>query len=197
MARLKTISQFKSAMTGGGARPNLFEVQLETFPPGITGANWDADKFQYMCKAAQLPASTIASIDVPFRGRTFKVAGDRTIDVWTVTVINDEDFKLRRAFEAWSEHIAKLSNNLGATNPNSYMSSAMVYQLGRGATLNSTTNAGSDSAILASYKFDGIFPTSVSSIDLSYDSGDTIEEFTVEFQVQTYEIISGATAAKA
>ena len=57
MARLKTISDFKSAMTGGGARPNLFEVQLETFPSGITGANWDADKFQYMCKAAQLPAS--------------------------------------------------------------------------------------------------------------------------------------------
>ena len=73
MARFKTISQFKSQLTGGGARPNLFEVQLETFPPGITGANWDADKFQYMCKAAQLPASTIASIDVPFRGRTLKL----------------------------------------------------------------------------------------------------------------------------
>ena len=73
----------------------------------------------------------------------------------------------------------------------------MVYQLGRGSNINSTSNAGSDGAILASYKFDGIFPTSVSSIDLSYDSGDTIEEFTVEFQVQTYEIISGGTAAKA
>ena len=194
MARLKTISQFKSQLSGGGARPNLFEVELTTFPAGIS---WDSDKFKYMCKAANLPASTIASIDVPFRGRTFKVAGDRTIDVWTVTVINDEDFKLRRAFESWSEHIAKLDNNLGATNPNSYMSNATVYQLGRGATANSTTNTGSDSAILASYKFVDIFPTSVSNIDLSYDSGDTIEEFTVEFQVQTYEIISGATAAKA
>ena len=197
MARLKTISQFKSQLSGGGARPNLFEVELTTFPAGIIGANWDSDKFKYLCKAANLPASTIASIDVPFRGRTFKVAGDRTIDVWTVTVINDEDFKLRRAFESWSEHIAKLDNNLGATNPNSYMSNATVYQLGRGATANSTTNTGSDSAILASYKFVDIFPTSVSNIDLSYDSGDTIEEFTVEFQVQTYEIISGSTAAKA
>ena len=194
MARLKTISQFKSQLSGGGARPNLFEVELTTFPAGIS---WDADNFKYMCKAANLPASTIASIDVPFRGRTFKVAGDRTIDVWTVKVINDEDFKLRRAFESWSEHIAKLDNNLGATNPNSYMSNATVYQLGRGATANSTTNTGSDSAILASYKFVDIFPTSVSNIDLSYDSGDTIEEFTVEFQVQTYEIISGSTAAKA
>lgn len=193
MARLKTISQFKSALSGGGARPNLFEVELTTFPTGIT---WDADKFKYLCKAAALPGSNIASIDVPFRGRTFKVAGDRTIDAWTVTIINDEDFKLRRAFESWTELIAKLDNNLGATNPGAYMSNATVYQLGRGSQINSTTNAGADSSILAAYKFIDIFPTSVSPIDLSYDSGDTIEEFTVEFQVQSYEIISSATASK-
>lgn len=193
MARLKTISQFKSALKGGGARPNLFEVELTTLPTGIS---WDADIFKYLCKAAALPASNIANIDVPFRGRIFKVAGDRTIDTWTVTIINDEDFKLRRAFEAWTELIAKLDNNLGATNPGAYMSNATVYQLGRGAQVNSTTNAGSDSSILAAYNFIDIFPTSVSNIDLSYDSGDTIEEFTVEFQVQSYEIISGTTAAK-
>ena len=194
MARLKTISEFKSTLAGGGARPNLFEVELTTFPSAITG--WDADTFKYLCKAANLPASTIASIDVPFRGRTFKVAGDRSIDVWTVTVINDEDFKLRRSFEAWMELIAKLDNNLGATNPSSYMSNATVHQLGRGSTVNSTTNAGADSSILASYNFVDIFPTAVSAIDLSYDSGDTIEEFTVEFQVQSFELIRGATAAK-
>jgi hypothetical protein len=193
VARLKTISQFKSALSGGGARPNLFEVELTTFPTGIS---WDADKFKYLCKAAALPASNIAAIDVPFRGRIFKVAGDRTIDTWTVTIINDEDFKLRRAFEAWTELIAKLDNNLGATQPAAYMSNATVYQLGRGSQINSTTNAGSDSSILAAYKFVDIFPTSVSNIDLSYDSGDTIEEFTVEFQVQSYEIIGGTTAAR-
>ena len=193
MARLKTISQFKSALSGGGARPNLFEVELTTFPTGIS---WDADKFKYLCKAAALPGSNVASIDVPFRGRTFKVAGDRTIDAWTVTIINDEDFKLRRAFESWTELIAKLDNNLGATNPGAYMSNATVYQLGRGSQINSSTNAGADSSILAAYQFIDIFPTSVSPIDLSYDSGDTIEEFTVEFQVQSYEIISSATASK-
>lgn len=193
MARLKTISQFKSALSGGGARPNLFEVELTTFPTGIS---WDADKFKYLCKAAALPGSNVASIDVPFRGRTFKVAGDRTIDAWTVTIINDEDFKLRRAFESWTELIAKLDNNLGATSPNAYMSNATVYQLGRGSQINSSTNAGADSSILAAYQFIDIFPTSVSPIDLSYDSGDTIEEFTVEFQVQSYEIISSATASK-
>ena len=191
---LKTISQFKSTLAGGGARPNLFEVELTTFPSAIPG--WDADTFKYLCKAANLPASTIASIDVPFRGRTFKVAGDRSIDVWTVTVINDEDFKLRRSFEAWMELIAKLDNNLGATNPSSYMSNATVYQLGRGATVNSTTNAGTDSSILAAYQFIDIFPTAVSAIDLSYDSGDTIEEFTVEFQVQSI-IVTGAGGANA
>ena len=94
----KSISQFKSALVGGGARPNLFEVQIVNFPvPG-----WDGDKFKYMCKAAQLPASVIANIDVPFRGRIFKVAGDRTIETWSVTVINDESFKLRNAFEELS-----------------------------------------------------------------------------------------------
>ena len=194
MARLKTISQFKSALRGGGARPNLFEVELTTLPTGIS---WDADTFKYLCKAAAIPASNIAEIGVPFRGRTFKVAGDRTIDNWTVTIINDEDFKLRRAFESWTELVARLDNNLGATNPGAYMSNATVYQLGRGSSVNSTTNTGEDSSILAAYQFIDIFPTNVSNIDLSYDSSDTIEEFTVEFQVQSYEIISGTTATKA
>jgi len=186
----KTISQFKSALIGGGARPNLFEVELTTLPAGIA---WDADNFRYMCKAAALPAQNIASIDVPFRGRTFKVAGDRTIDVWTVTIINDEGFALRRAFESWSEQIAKLDNNLGATDPSAYMVNAKVFQLGRGSVASSQDNSGSSNAVLAEYEFVDIFPTNVSAIDLSYDSSDTIEEFTVEFQVQSFNIISAGT----
>ena len=187
MAKLKTISDFRSKLEGGGSRPNLFEVELTTFPTSITG--WDSEIFTYLCKAAQLPGQTIGAIEVPFRGRTFKVAGDRSIDPWTVTIINDENFKLRKAFESWTDQIAKLSNNLGTTNPASYMSNATVYQLGRGAIAKSTSNAGTDSAVLATYKFVDIFPTSVSPIDLSYDSSGTIEEFTVEFQVQTIEIL--------
>jgi len=179
----KTISQFKSALIGGGARPNLFEVELASFPGGIP---WDANNFRFMCKSAALPAQNVSAIDVPFRGRIFKVAGDRTIDTWTVTVINDEGFVLRNAFEQWSELIARLDNNIGATNPASYMVNATVYQLGRGSTPNSTTNAGSANAVLKQYEFIDIFPTNVSQIDLSYDSSDTIEEFTVEFQVQSF-----------
>ena len=182
----KTISAFKSALVGGGARPNLFEVELTTLPAGITG--WDAENFRYMCKAASLPAQTIAAIDVPFRGRIFKVAGDRTIETWTVTIINDEGFVLRNAFEQWTEQIAKLSNNLGATDPSAYMTNAKVFQLGRGSKTSSQDSDGESNVVLKEYEFIDIFPTSVSSIDLSYDTGDTIEEFTVEFQVQSISV---------
>ena len=182
----KTISQFKSQLIGGGARPNLFEVELTTLPAGIA---WPADNFRYMCKAAQLPASVIANIDIPFRGRIFKVAGDRTIEPWSITVINDEDFRIRKAMEEWVDRIAKLENNLGATDPSAYMVNAKVFQLGRGATPSSSTNAGDRNAVLREYEFIDIFPTSVSSIDLSYDSSDTIEEFVVDFQVQSFAFV--------
>ena len=187
----QTISNFKSSLVGGGARPNLFEVELTTLPGDIA---WDAVNFKFMCKAAQLPGQTIASIDVPFRGRTFKVAGDRTIDAWTVTIINDENFAYRNAFESWTELIAKLDTNLGATDPSAYMRNAKVYQLGRGSTASSQNNTGSANAVLKEYEFIDIFPTSVAPIDLSYDSSDTIEEFTVEFQVQSI-IVTGAGGA--
>tara|TARA_Y100001963_G_scaffold38981_1_gene54549 strand:- start:647 stop:1237 length:591 start_codon:yes stop_codon:yes gene_type:complete len=185
----KTLSQFKSQLIGGGARPNLFQVELATLPDAVEG--WSSEKMQYLCKAASLPASNIANIDIPFRGRIFKVAGDRTFDVWTVTVINDEDFILRNAFEGWMDQISKLSNNLGATEPNAYMVDATVHQLGRGSVKNSKDSSGEVNAILKSYKFIDIFPTAISAIDLSYDTGDAIEEFTVDFQVQTFELISG------
>ncbi len=187
----KNISDFKSKLIGGGARPNLFEVELTTLPDGVTG--WDADSFQFLCKAAALPAQTIASIDVPFRGRIFKVAGDRTIDTWTVTVINDEDFVLRTAFENWTQQIADLSTNLGATDPSAYMTNAKVYQLGRGSSKASTNSSGNENVVLKEYEFIDIFPTSVSAIDLSYDTGDTIEEYTVEFQVQSLNLAGAGT----
>ena len=182
----RTISDFKSRLVGGGARPNLFEVRMTDLPDFVD--DWPSETFQFMCKAAALPASNIAPIDVPFRGRIFKVAGDRTIDTWTITVINDEDFRIRNAMEAWMDGIAKLSNNLGATNPSAYMRNATVFQLGRGATPRSVNSDGERNAVLAEYEFIDIFPTNISQIDLSYDSSDTIEEFTVEFQVQSFNL---------
>jgi len=197
MATIPTrgISQFKSKLIGGGARPNLFEVQVN-FPPtiasnlGIQGDgnnSFDSDNFRFLCKSAALPASNIGPIDVPFRGRVLKVAGDRTFDTWTVTVINDENFSHRRSFESWMQNVAQYSDHSGRTNPSDYMGQATVYQLGRSTSQRQgTATVGSNSRILAQYKFVDIFPTNVSAIDLSYDSTDTIEEFTVEFQIQYY-----------
>ena len=183
----KNISQFKSKLIGGGARPNLFEVELTTLPPNVV-SNCDADIFQFMCKAASLPAQNIANIDIPFRGRIFKVAGDRTIDTWTITVINDEDFRFRNAFENWTQQIANLDDNMGTTDPSAYMVNATVYQLGRGSEKSSQNNGGTENVVLKEYEFQNIFPTNVSAIDLSHDTGDTIEEFTVEFQVQSLKL---------
>ena len=110
-----SLSDFKSKLIGGGARPNLFEVEITSgdLPSGITAL--DSDTFKYLCKAAQLPASNVASIDVPFRGRTFKVAGDRTFDTWTITVINDTDFGIRRTMEEWMQFVAQYQEGSGAT----------------------------------------------------------------------------------
>ena len=182
----RNISQFKSKLIGGGARPNLFEVEFTTLPTNVV-SNWDAEIFSFMCKAANLPAQNIASIDIPFRGRIFKVAGDRTIDPWTVTIINDENFNLRNAFEEWTDLIAKLENNMGATDPEAYMVNAKVYQLGRGSTPNSKSNSGTANSVLKEYEFYNIWPSTVAAIDLSYDSTDSIEDFTVDFQVQSYK----------
>ena len=187
----KNISQFKSKLIGGGARPNLFEVELTTLPPNVT-SNWDAEVFSFMCKAAQLPAQTIANVDIPFRGRIFKVAGDRTIEPWTITVINDEDFRFRNAFENWTQQIANLDDNMGTTDPSAYMVNAKVYQLGRGSEKSSQNNSGTENVVLKEYEFINIFPTNVSAIDLSYDTGDTIEEFTVEFAVQSLNLAGAA-----
>ena len=183
----RNISQFKSKLIGGGARPNLFEVELTTLPPNVV-SDWDAEVFSFMCKGANLPAQTIANIDVPFRGRIFKVAGDRTIEPWTITVINDEDFRFRNAFENWTQQIANLDDNMGATDPNSYMTNATVYQLGRGGQVSSSNNSGTENAVLKQYTFQNIWPSTGAPIDLSYDTGDTIEEFTVEFQVQSLRL---------
>lgn len=180
-------------MAGGGARPNLFEVTIPSFPSSITDAWGSGDQgenglFKFLCKAANLPASTIANIPVPFRGRILKVAGDRTFAPWTVTVMNDEDFQLRTAFERWANTISKLDDATGVTNPTSYMTDAYVQQLGRGKEAFSETNEGGETAILRTYKFYDIFPTEISEIALSYDDTNTVETFTVTFEVLYFTI---------
>ena len=179
---LRTISDFKSRLSGGGARPNLFEVEL-AFPDAVAIDNDVLQKARFLVKAAALPASTIAPIDVPFRGRILKIAGDRTFETWTITVINDTDFVLRSAFEKWMNTINKMSDGTGVVDPEAYQKDATVKQLDR------------DGSVLRSYKFWDIFPTNVSTIDVSYETTDTIEEFTVEMQVQWWEAYRGTPPA--
>lgn len=193
MAQTKTLSNFKSRLAGGGARPNLFEVTLPSFPGAAEdfwgeGENESNTKMAFLCKAAQLPASTVAEIPVAFRGRQLKVAGERTFDPWTVTIINDEDFGLRTSFEAWMNKLSKLNDATGVTNPTSYMTNAYVKQLGRGKERFATENVGGESSVLRTYKFYDIWPTNVSAIQLSYDTEGTIEEFDVTFAVQYFTI---------
>jgi len=171
---LRTISDFKNKLAGGGARPNLFEVVL-SFPTSSPVSNTILEKARFLVKTAALPASNIAPIDVAFRGRLLKIAGDRTFDTWTITIINDVDFALRGAFEQWMNSMNNVSNATGATNPADYQAEAYVYQLNR------------EGEVLRKYRFFDVFPTNISQIDLSYDSSDVLEEFTVELQVQYWE----------
>ena len=203
----RTIDSFRSRLVGGGARPNLFEVKL-VYPEGIATSVADKElpiDTRFMVKAANLPASNINVIDIPFRGRNLKIAGDRTFDIWTITVINDTSFRLRNAFEAWMNRINRVDNATGEVTPIDYQTNAYVYQLGRDVTKagssvgvseyigDSVGKLGKQKAtnakveVLKTYKFHGIFPTNVSAIELSYEQSDSVEEFTVELQVQGWD----------
>lgn len=187
----RTIDDFKSTLIGGGARPNLFEVEI-AFPTAI--GQQATNDYRFLIKAAQLPASNVGVIDIPFRGRNLKIAGDRTFDPWTITVINDVNFNVRNAFEIWMNKVNKLDDNIGIITPAAYQADMKVHQLGRGLPARSLNESGvpasGDIPVLKSYIFKGCFPTAISAIDLSYDLGDTIEEFTVDLQVQWYDSLT-------
>lgn len=165
------VDDFKAKLRGGGARPNLFKVTLNY--PGYAGG--DAELSSFMCKTAALPASVVSTIPVAFRGRQLQVAGDRTFEPWTVTIINDTNFSVRNAMERWMNGINSHSANVGFTNPTTYQADLRVDQLDK------------DGSEIKTYLFRGCFPTNVAAIDVSYDTVDAIEEFTVEFQVQYWE----------
>ena len=189
----RTIDSFKSRLVQGGARPNLFEVEMN-FPTGVGIFDEIGDiSYRMLIKGAQLPASNIAEVIVPFRGRQLKVAGDKRFDPWTITVINDGDFKLREAFEKWSNYIIKVSDGSGTINPSDYFSDWVVTQLGRSEFVSGPGNQNTTPLpVKRAYKMCGCWPSSVGAIELSYDSADVIEEFQVTLQVQWWEAYSGS-----
>jgi hypothetical protein len=168
---MANVDDFKSKLIGGGARPNLFKA-IVNFPAYAQG---DTELTSFMCKGAQLPGSVIAQIDVPYRGRQLKIAGDRTFENWTITVLNDTGMEVRNAMERWMNGMNEHVNNTGLSNPTDYQADMAIEQLDKSGNVTKT------------YTIRGAYPVNVSSIDLSYDSNDAIEEFTVELAYQYWE----------
>jgi len=179
MAITSNVSSFLQKVSQG-VRPNMFQVDIQ-FPDSTGG---DSELAGFMCKSANLPASNVGVIEVPFRGRTVKIAGDRTFDNWSATFINDKDFKARSYFEKWLNEINTHQDNTAPLiDPGTYGRTIIIRQLEK--------DDSPEGDELRSYKLWYAFPTSASAIDLAYDSNDQIEEFTIEFQYSYWTV--GAT----
>ena len=172
------VNEFRSQMIGDGARPNLFEVSMP-FPVFSAPGNAQT-KLTYMCKTAQIPGSTLNVVPVQYFGRELKFVGNRTFTDWTITIINDEDFVIRNAFERWMAGIN--SHNLNVRNP------AALAPLGYSVD-GDVTQFGKNGNTLKKYKFIGLFPTDLTPIDVDWGSNDTIEEFTVTLAFQWWEAL--------
>lgn len=173
------VFEFRSQLQGDGARPNLFEVSM-SFPTFINPGDAPR-KTTFLCKTASLPGSTIGHVPVFYFGRETKLAGNRTFPEWTLTILNDENFLVRNAFEKWMNGINSTLGNIRANwagNSLGYASNATVTQFGK---------TGDN---LKSYSFVGMFPIDVSQIDLDWGSNDTIEEFSVTLAYQYYTSVS-------
>lgn len=187
------INQFITTI-GQGVKPNMFSIDVQWPAGGLTGGvpdNNDKDLTNILCKSAALPASNLGVIEVPFRGRTVKIAGDRTFDTWTATFFNDKDMKLRSYFEQWLEAMNTHEGNYAPlfvpNQTDGYMCDVKVKQLEK----NANTNGGQ---VLREYVLKHAFPTNVSQIDLAYDSNDQVEEFSVEFQY-SYWLVNAPTSS--
>jgi hypothetical protein len=171
------INDFKAQMIGGGARPNQFYVQL-TFPSYVGLGVVAGQQAQFLCRSAQLPASTIEQITTLYRGRPVQFAGERTFQPWTVAIYNDTSFNIRNALESWQNGIQNYDTTLGRVNPTQYQVDLNVYQLDRSG------------AIIKSYKFVDAMPINIGPIQLDYDQQNQIEQFDVEF---TYNYFTSNT----
>lgn len=166
---MANISDFKAQLTGGGARANQFRVQI-TFPSFVNLGIVAGLQTQFLCKSAQLPASTVENFGVQYRGRAVNFAGERSFAPWTIQVYNDTNFNIRNAMEQWSNGIQNLSATTGLTNPRDYQVDLAVHQLDR------------NGATVKTYNFIDAYPTEVGTIELDYDTVNAIETFPITFQ---------------
>ena len=180
------INDFRAAgLQYGGARSSLFEVSMPNLPADVGGGG-EAARLSFLARAAQIPAMTVDPVEVPYFGRKIKVAGDRTFADWTITVMNDEDFQLRSMFEAWSNKINALVSNRAnrGPEPDNYKVDASVYQYGK-AGRDSINQR--DGGVIRSYKFVGLFPTTIDAIALDWDNTNSIQTFDVTFAYDYWE----------
>ena len=170
---MANISDFKAKLAGGGARANQFKVTMPF--PGYASVGGEIEELAFLCRATSIPSMEIANINVPFRGRAIKIAGDRTIPSWSVTVYNDTNFKLRDAFERWQNGINNMSDNEGLTNPVDYQVDCFLDHLDR----NGNT--------IKSYTLRGVYPTNIAGIPLDYEEAGAIEQFEVTLEYQFFD----------
>ena len=170
---MANINEFKSRLRGGGARANQFKVTLPF--PGYASVGGETSDLAFLCSATALPGQTVGQVAIPFRGRVLNIAGDRTFEPWTITVLNDTDFKLYRAFERWMNGINNMTDNEGIANPADYQVDGFIDHLDR------------NGSTLKSYTYRGLFPTELQGIALDYATNDAIEKFDVTFAVQYFE----------
>ena len=188
MATVNNVSSFLQNI-GQGVKPNMFMVDVKF--PDILDKNDAQDLINVMCKSAALPGSNLGVIEVPFRGRTVKIAGDRTFDTWTATFFADSNMEVRGLFEDWANSInsheantaERFLPNQGTTG---YMADLFVSQLEKDDQVGGS--------VIRTYQLHHCFPTNVSAIDLAYDSNDQISEFTVEWQYSFFTAGVGNTA---
>ena len=170
---MANINDFKAKLAGGGARANQFKVTMPF--PGYAQVGGEIEDLAFLCTTAQIPAMNVGLVNVPFRGRQIKIAGDRTFADWSITVLNDTNFKLRNAFERWQNGINNMSDNEGLSNPVDYQVDAFVDQLDR------------NGSTLKTYTLRGSFPTTLAPIDLSYSDNSAVETFSCTFRYQYFE----------
>ena len=175
------VDEFRANLALDGARPNLFQVRLAL--PNLPGVN-DQNMLSFMCNAAQLPGSDIGVITQYYFGREVKIAGNRTYADWTVTVINDEDFAVRNAMEAWHQAINEPINNLRDINAISNAPASLGGGYGAQAFVDQYAKTGE---VVKTYEFTGMWPTSISPIELNWGTNDQLEEFTVTFAYQYWK----------
>ena len=175
------VTQFRTELTGDGARANLFDVQLQ-FPSFVPIGGQAAAKSSFQVKAAQLPGISVGMAPLYYFGREVKLAGNRSYQDWTIQVINDEDFSIRKAFEQWANGINDPTGNI--RNP-----AASVIDGGYGvdALVSQYSKTGD---VIKQYKFVGLWPMDVSPIEVDWAQNDAIQEFTVTLAVQ-YFLTSG------